>query len=136
MQALTHHAGGDTSGVLAPLGRALTLAEPERYVRVFASQGPPTGTLLTAVARRRTWWVYGRRLLAACTGDGATGPVAVPGERVTRLGVGLVEPLSERELDVLHLLATDLDGPNIARQLFGSVNTMRTTPRASTPSWQ
>jgi LuxR family maltose regulon positive regulatory protein len=39
---------------------------------------------------------------------------------------GLVEPLSDRELDVLRLLATDLDGPDIARQLFVSLNTMRT----------
>ncbi len=39
---------------------------------------------------------------------------------------GLVEPLSERELDVLRLLATDLDGPDIARQLVVSLNTVRT----------
>ncbi len=39
---------------------------------------------------------------------------------------GLVEPLSERELDVLRLLATDLDGPDIARRLLVSLNTMRT----------
>ena len=126
VQALTRHAGGDTPSALAPLDRALTLAEPEGYVRVFVSQGPPMATLLTAVAQQRTGWDYGRRLLAACTGDGATAPAAIPGEQVTRLGVGLVEPLSERELDVVHLLATDLDGPDIARRLFVSVNTMRT----------
>ncbi len=39
---------------------------------------------------------------------------------------GLVDPLSERELDVLRLLKTDLDGPDIARQLTLSVNTVRT----------
>ena len=39
---------------------------------------------------------------------------------------GLIEPLSERELDVLRLLATDLDGPDIARGLMVSLNTMRT----------
>jgi LuxR family maltose regulon positive regulatory protein len=38
----------------------------------------------------------------------------------------LVEPLSSRELDVLRLLATDLDGPGIARELFVSINTVRT----------
>jgi len=38
----------------------------------------------------------------------------------------LVDPLSERELDVLRLLATDLDGPDIARQLVVSLNTVRT----------
>ena len=39
---------------------------------------------------------------------------------------GLVDPLSERELDVLRLLATDLDGPAIARELSVSLNTVRT----------
>ena len=38
----------------------------------------------------------------------------------------LVDPLSERELDVLRLLATDLDGPDFARQLVVSLNTVRT----------
>jgi LuxR family maltose regulon positive regulatory protein len=37
-----------------------------------------------------------------------------------------MEPLSPRELDVMRLLATDLDGPDIARQLFVSLNTLRT----------
>ena len=38
----------------------------------------------------------------------------------------LIEPLSERELDVLRLLATDLDGPEVASHLMGSLNTLRT----------
>ena len=125
LQALTHHAGGDTPGALAPLERALTLAEPEGYVLVFVGEGPPMVSLLTVVARQRPGWDYVRRLLAACTDDGRAVPVRAPGERA-RLGVGLVEPLSERELDVLRLLATDLDGPEIARQLIVSLNTMRT----------
>ena len=50
LQALAHHAGGDTPGALAPLERALTLAEPEGYVRVFVGEGPPMASLLTAVA--------------------------------------------------------------------------------------
>ena len=53
-------------------------------------------------------------------------PTTPLGEPAPRRSLGLVEPLSERELDVLRLLATDLDGPDIARQLFVSVNTMRT----------
>ena len=82
--------------------------------------------LLTAIARQRAGWDYVRRLLAAFAHDGGTTPVKPPVEQATRRSQGLVEPLSERELDVLRLLATDLDGPDIARRLFVSVNTMRT----------
>ena len=52
MQALTHHAGGDTPSALAPLERAPTLAEPEGSVQVFVGEGPPMASLLTAVASR------------------------------------------------------------------------------------
>ena len=52
MRALTHHAGGDTPSALAPLERAPTLAEPEGSVQVFVGEGPPTASLLTAVASR------------------------------------------------------------------------------------
>jgi LuxR family maltose regulon positive regulatory protein len=59
---------------------------------------------------------YVRRLLAASTAR----PDSVPSTQP------LVDPLSERELEVLRLLATDLDGPDIARQMVVSVNTLRT----------
>jgi len=122
LQALTHHAHGDTPGALAPLERALALAEPEGYVRVFVGEGPPMASLLRAVARQRVSWEYVRRLLDACGHTGETTPV----QQATRLTQGLVEPLSERELDVLRLLGTDLDGPAIARELVVSLNTLRT----------
>ena len=60
--------------------------------------------------------------------DGAVS-TTTPVEPDPRHSQGLVETLSERELDVLRLLATDLDGPDIARRLFVSVNTMRTHSR-------
>ncbi len=126
LQALAHRAGGDTPGALAPLERALTLAEPQGYVRVFTGEGPPMASLLEAVAGRRPGWDYVHRLLAALAQDGGTDLGPSPVDRSTRGSDGLVEPLSERELDVLRLLATDLGGPAIARRLFVSVNTMRT----------
>ena len=57
-----------------------------------------------------------RRLLAAVTTTGPAAPVPP----------GLVEPLSNRELEVLRLLGTDLSGPDIARQLSVSLSTVRT----------
>jgi LuxR family maltose regulon positive regulatory protein len=130
LQSLTHPAGGDTTGALTPLVEALTLAEPEGYLRVFVDAGPPMKSLLTAVSSKRAGWDYVRRLLAASADDDAPGPTTTTGQPGPRRGQGLVETLSERELDVLHLLATDLDGPDIARRLFVSVNTLRTHTRS------
>ena len=72
--------------------------------------------LLTSVAQEGQARDQARRLL------GSTGPTA-SSEQVPP---GLVVPLSDRELDVLRLLRTELDGPDIARELMVSLNTMRT----------
>jgi LuxR family maltose regulon positive regulatory protein len=117
LHALTHDARGDVPAALAALERALTLAEPEGYVRVVAGEGPPMASLLRRVARQRPSWDYVRRLLHA--GGTQARPTAPAGQR-------LAEPLSERELDVLRLLSSDLDGPDIARELTVSLNTLRT----------
>jgi LuxR family maltose regulon positive regulatory protein len=116
LRALTHQALGDIPAALGSLGRAVTLAEPEGYVRVFADEGPPIVPLLRAAAKQGTRQDYARRLLAAASGIEHNGPT----------GQALIDPLSERELDVLRLLATELDGPAIARELMVSLNTMRT----------
>ncbi len=116
LQALAHHARGDVAAALAPLQRALTLAEPERYVRLFADAGPPMAALLSVLAKQGTAAAYIRRLRAATTGTEFRTPVTQ----------ALVEPLSQRELEVLRLLGTDLDGPAMARQLVVSLNTVRT----------
>ena len=114
--ALTDHARRNVSGALAALERALTLAEPEGYVRVFAGEGPPMTSLLRAAAKQGIAPSYVRRLLAAVNGSDDRSP----------LRQGLIDPLSERELEVLRLLGSDLDGPDIARELTVSLNTVRT----------
>ncbi len=116
LQALAHQARGDIPAALASLQRAVTLAEPEGYVRIFADEGPPMAALLRAAAKQGITPSYVRRLLAAVTKT----EDSTPGSQ------GLIEPLSERELDVLRLLGTDLDGPEIARELVVSLNTVRT----------
>jgi LuxR family transcriptional regulator, maltose regulon positive regulatory protein len=116
VQALAHQAHGDIPAALMPLERALTLAEPEGYVRIFVDEGPPMAILLYAAAKRGIVPNYVRQLLDAF---GQTEDRA-PAKQ------GLIEPLSERELEVLRLLGTDLDGPEIARELMVSLNTMRT----------
>jgi LuxR family maltose regulon positive regulatory protein len=116
LQALTRQRLGNIPAALACLERAVTLAEPEGYVRVFADEGPPMASLLRAAAKQKIAGNYVRRLLAAV---GETEPE-------TLVKQALIEPLSERELDVLRLLGTELDGPAIARELMVSLNTVRT----------
>jgi LuxR family maltose regulon positive regulatory protein len=116
VQALAEHARGDLPAALVALRRALALAEPQGYVRIFADEGAPMAVLVRAAAAEGTAAGYARRLLAALeTGVGSAPAPA-----------GLIDPLSARELDVLRLLGSDLDGPDIARELFVSVNTVRT----------
>ncbi len=118
LQALAHYAErgrDDVPGAFAPLEQALRLAEPEGYVRVFVGEGEPIAALLEALVRQDPTWAYPRRLLA-------TFDLRPP----RPVDQGLVDPLSERELDVLRLLATDLDGPEISRRLYISLNTLRT----------
>ena len=129
LQALAHQTRGEIPAALVSLERALTLSEPEGYVRLFADEGAPMAILLRAAARVASGERKGiarddvRRLLAAVDKTEDSTPV--------RAGLaedrqGLVEPLSKRELEVLRLLGTDLDGPDIARELVVSLNTVRT----------
>ena len=116
LQALAQQTHGDIPAALTSLRRALTLAEPEGYVRTFTDEGPPIASLLKAAAKQGIAPSYVRRLLAAAKKIEG-GPPVQP---------GLIEPLSERELDVLRLLGTDLDGPDIARELTVALSTVRT----------
>ncbi len=124
--AAARHAMGDTAGAVSALERALTLAEPEGYVRVFVGEGPSMGGLLAAVARQHARWGYVHRLVDAYSGTGAPTPASPSVEQAGRSAQRLVEPLSDRELEVLRLLRSDLDGPAIARELIVSLNTLRT----------
>jgi LuxR family maltose regulon positive regulatory protein len=115
LQAVAHRNAGDVVNALASMTRALTLAEPEGYVRLFVDELPSIATLLQAAAKQETTRRYAR-LLAHASGRA---------NDTARLGQALIEPLSEREVDVLRLLATDMDGPGIANELLVSLSTVR-----------
>ncbi len=115
VQALAQQAIGDDTAALASLTRAIVLGEPEGYVRLFLDEGPPMTGLLRRAAKQAGVSGHVRRLLAADRPEGRTS-VAQP----------LIEPLSERELEVLRLMDSDLSGPGIARELTLSLATVRT----------
>ncbi len=123
-QALAHGDRGDIPAALAPLARGLSLAEPEGYVRIFTSQGSPMMALLGEGAKAGLAPIYVRRLQAAFGGPTVGAPVSAPAS--TPASQALIEPLSDRELDVLRLLNTEMSGPEIARTLVISLNTLRT----------
>lgn len=123
VQALAHQMRGDHRAALASLQRTLVLAEPEGYVRAFVDEGPPMADLLREAAARGGMPAFASRLLAAfeagrtpAAGVASSTPVPPP----------LIEPLSQRELAVLRLLATELSGPEIADQLVIGLSTVRT----------
>jgi LuxR family maltose regulon positive regulatory protein len=112
----------------------VALGESEGHVRYAARHGALVLPLLGALARGAPQAAYVDSLLDACrrsipvpdetaaVGVEAVGPV----EALAKDGSALVDPLSERELEVLTLLGSDLGGPDIARHLFISLNTLRT----------
>lgn len=116
LQALLHDAAGRSDLALVPLERALRQAEPDGYVRLFADEGAPMDALLRASLHRGIRSKSVRRLRRALLPELASGPAQEPGP----------DALSERELHVLRLLGTELSGPQIAGELFVSVNTLRT----------
>jgi LuxR family maltose regulon positive regulatory protein len=94
----------------------LTLAAPEGYIRLFVDEGQPLARLLEHAASRGTVAGYARQLQSAFHPGADQPPASGP----------LADPLSDRELGVLRLLASELTGPEIAHELMVSLNTLRT----------
>ncbi len=118
LQALAHQARGDISQAFPPLERALTLAEPEGYIRLFADEGQSMVELLQLALARKLAPNYTSQLLAACQ----VGQVSFTTQSEAQ---PLVEPLTERELEVLHLIAAGLSNKAISEMLFITVGTVK-----------
>jgi LuxR family maltose regulon positive regulatory protein len=131
--ALASERRGATDEALGHLERALALAEPEGFVRLFVDEGPPMAALLErlirnprddgarAVASEGGLVDYAGRLLerfaleAPPSGNGRSRRSPAPG----------LEPLSEREIEVLELVAAGLSNAEIAGELYLSVGTVK-----------
>jgi len=121
LKALAWQALGDLPAALAALERALTLAEPEGYMRLFLDEGPPAARLLYRAAERGVRPAYAGRLLAAFPDAGAAFTPRGPSASSSCL----VEPLSERERQILQLIAEGTTNKEIAQRLVLSVGTVK-----------
>jgi LuxR family maltose regulon positive regulatory protein len=116
LKAVVQHAQGDPEQALAALGQALELAEPEGYVRAFVDERAPMARLLRRMLTRSPASEYVRQLL-----DALGEPAAVE----QSAAAPLVERLSEREVQVLRLIADGATNREIADELVLTVNTVK-----------
>ena len=116
LRALSFDAMGNRRDALASLERALMLGEPEGYIRMFIDEGAPMVTLLLQAHARGIVPGYVATLLAAC---------GVHVEAVPPQTSSLIEPLTDRELEVLRLLVAGLSNQAIARELIVTVGTVK-----------
>ena len=130
LQAIAYHAQGNLPAALVSLQHALVLAEPEGYVRMFHDEGPSMMQLLREAAAREIMPDYTGKLLAAFEAEQkrSAGESPLPDwqSQSSPALQPLIEPLSQRELEVLRLLITELSGPEIAHELVISLSTVRT----------
>jgi len=130
LRALALAARGDRMAALDALAEALTLARPQGYVRVFADEVAPMHALLAglSIARpgrqhtdRRIDPRYLAALVRAC-GQADAGP---PRRRTAAARPGLAEPLTDRELEVLRLIAIGKSNQRIAHDLVVALDTVK-----------
>jgi LuxR family maltose regulon positive regulatory protein len=119
LQALAYHAHDDLHRAVRALMRALTMAQSQGYVRVFADEGRPMHTLLAECLTQGADPAYVTQLLAAISVAGEDDFTAPDANQL------LVEPLSKRELEVLHLLDAGYSNQAVADALVIAVSTVK-----------
>jgi LuxR family maltose regulon positive regulatory protein len=128
LRALALQAAGDHEGALTAVAEALSLARPERYVRVFADEGPRMAALLKSLIGARRW---GRAAAASGTAQEHLNRVvqafapAGPPATAAPAGSGLIEPLTARELEVLSFIAAGRRNREIANELVVTIETVK-----------
>ncbi len=119
-QAVTNYVQGEKDRAAQLLSDALAIAEPGGFIRIFIDEGPPMAALLKMVkvdSMRLKEYII--KLLAAFDGKDIHSTSSQP----------LIDPLSERELEVLQLIAEGLTNPEIASKLYVSLNTVKVHTR-------
>jgi LuxR family maltose regulon positive regulatory protein len=120
IQALVLKNQGNTNEAIVTLEKALSMAEPFGFIRIFVDEGPPLVDLLTEILDSKTnvSQVYVKKLLSA-----------ISLSKLIKKDDPMIDPLSNRELDTLKLIAENLSNQEIADKLFISLNTVKTHVR-------
>lgn len=121
LQAMAYHAQGNLPAAFKSLQKALKLAEPEGYVRIFIDEGTSMMQLLHEASENEIMSEYAKKLLAAFEvekRESKDKSGKAPAQTLT-------EPLSQRELEVLRLIALGLSNQEICKQLFLALDTVK-----------
>jgi LuxR family maltose regulon positive regulatory protein len=121
-QVIAYQVKGDTARAYASLERTLTLAEPEGYFRIFIDEGEPLQSLLSGFRGSIEKQSHGTKHELSGYVDKLLSAFAQPKDVQQSK---LIEPLSQRELEILRLLRTELSVPEIARELVVAASTVR-----------
>ena len=124
LQALAYQARGDKNRAVRLLGEVLALAEPGDFVRLFVDEGVPMARLLSEAAAHGMMPDYKGKLLAAF-GSAVAASERIPSHPTLNPAQSLIEPLSQRELEVLNLIAQGLSNHEIGERLFLALSTVK-----------
>ncbi len=124
MQAVALHEKGEKNKAVELLGEALALAEPGGFIRLFVDEGAPMAQLLREAASQGVMSDYSRKLLAAFEAEKRKSK-AKSDQIPVSPAQPLIEPLSQRELKILQLIAQGLSNREIGERLFLALDTIK-----------
>ncbi len=129
LQAMVHAAQDNESPALDKLAEALALAEPGRFIRPFLDQGPKMADLLSRLVKHRPTLQYAMRILETFENHGNVSfgnrSEDFAGSLSSLSNRPMIEPLTNREIEVLRMLSKGTSNNDIAQRLFISPETVK-----------
>jgi LuxR family maltose regulon positive regulatory protein len=129
LQSVALHAQGEKDKAVQLLGEALALAEPGGFIRLFVDEGEPMAKLLLEADSYKVMQDYIGKLLAVFEAEKrpvlAVSPVKSKDIPNLHPAGSLIEPLSQRELEILQLLAKGLPNREIGERIFLALSTVK-----------